>query len=92
VQLIQASFGFTMSNGANIRLDPSLAGGALMDVGSYTVSLACMVAKARPSRVSASAQWADSGVDRTLAATLEFKSGLLAQVSCSFATALHRQR
>ena len=91
VQLIQASFGFTMSNDANIRLNPSLAGGALMDVGSYTVSLACMVAKARPSRVSASAQWADSGVDRTLAATLEFKSGLLAQVSCSFATALHRQ-
>jgi xylose dehydrogenase (NAD/NADP) len=91
VQLIQASFGFTMSNGANIRMNPSLAGGALMDVGSYTVSLACMVAKTRPSRVSASAQWTDSGVDRTLAATLEFKSGLLAQVSCSFATALHRQ-
>jgi D-xylose 1-dehydrogenase (NADP+, D-xylono-1,5-lactone-forming) len=30
-------------------------------------------------------------VDRTLAATLEFKSGVVAQVSCSFATALHRQ-
>ncbi len=90
-QLVQASFGFTMSDGANIRLNPSLAGGALMDVGSYTVSLACLIAKTRPSRVSASAQWADSGVDRTLAATLEFGSGLLAQVSCSFATALHRQ-
>jgi D-xylose 1-dehydrogenase (NADP+, D-xylono-1,5-lactone-forming) len=91
VKLIQASFGFTLSDGANIRFNPALGGGALLDVGSYTVSLACMVAKARPSRVSAFAQWTDSGVDRTLAATLEFSSGLLAQVSCSFATALHRQ-
>ncbi len=62
-----------------------------MDVGSYCVSLACMVAKARPSRVSAQAQWTDSGVDRTFVATLEFPSGALAQVSCSFATAVHRQ-
>ena len=50
VQLIQASFGFTLKDGANIRLDPSLAGGALMDVGSYPVSLARMVAKEGPSR------------------------------------------
>lgn len=91
VQLLQASFGFTLSDAPNIRLDPSLAGGALMDVGSYCVSLALLVAKARPSRVSAQAQWTDSGVDRTVFATLEFPSGLLAQVSCSFATALHRQ-
>ena len=91
VKLIQASFGFTLSDRANIRFNPALGGGALLDVGSYTVSLACMVAKARPSRVSAFAQWTDSGVDLTLAATLEFSSGLLAQVSCSFATAVHKQ-
>ena len=91
VQIIQASFGFTLADGPNIRLDPGLAGGAMMDVGSYCVSLARIVAKERPSRVSASASWIDSGVDRTLVATLEFPNGLLAQVGCSFATALHRQ-
>jgi predicted dehydrogenase len=91
VQLIQASFGFTLADGPNIRLDSGLAGGALMDVGSYCVSLARLVAKECPSRVSASASWTASGVDRTLVATIEFPGGLLAQVGSSFATALHRQ-
>jgi predicted dehydrogenase len=36
------------------------------------------------------ARWSESGVDRTLVATIEFASGLLAQISCSFATARHR--
>jgi predicted dehydrogenase len=91
VQLIQASFGFTLKDAVNIRLDPSLAGGALMDVGSYPVSLARMVAKEGPSRVSALAKWTATGVDRTLVATIEFPGGLLAQISCSFDTAVHRQ-
>ena len=39
VRLIQASFGFTLGAGENIRLSPQLAGGALMDIGTYPVSL-----------------------------------------------------
>jgi len=90
VQLIRASFGVAFSDPANIRLSPALAGGALMDAGSYAVSLVRTVAGERPSRVHAVARWAETGVDRTVVATLEFESGLLAQVSCSFATAYHR--
>ena len=89
VRLIQAAFGFSLGTGENIRLNPRLAGGALMDVGAYPVSLARMVARSRPTRVHASAHWA-GGVDRTLAATLQFSSGLLAQINCSFSTCLHR--
>jgi D-xylose 1-dehydrogenase (NADP+, D-xylono-1,5-lactone-forming) len=91
VRLIQASFGFTLGAGENIRLSPQLAGGALMDVGTYPVSLVRMIAKARPTRVHAVAQWTMSGVDGALAATLEFASGLLAQITCSFGTCVHRQ-
>ncbi|MFL6603098.1 MAG: Gfo/Idh/MocA family protein [Steroidobacteraceae bacterium] len=90
LQLIQASFGFTLAAGPNIRTDPALAGGALMDAGAYPVSLVRMVAKERPSRVHAVAHWV-GGVDHALAATIEFESGVLAQISCSFRTSVHRQ-
>src|SRR6478752_7119006 len=66
VQLIQASFGFPLADAANIRMNPTLAGGALMDAGCYPVSFVRMVAGSRPARVQALAQWSDSGVDRTL--------------------------
>ena len=90
VRLIHADFGFHMSDESNIRLDPSLKGGSLWDVGCYTVSLATMIARGRPKRVHASATWTRTGVDKTVAATLEFSSGLIAQISSSFDTALHR--
>ena len=91
IRLIQASFGFTLADGENIRLRPELAGGALMDVGTYPVSLVRLVAKARPVRVHAVAQWTGGGVDRATAATLQFESGLIAQITCSFNTCVHRQ-
>jgi len=90
VQLVQASFGFLLSDQTNIRFNPELGGGALMDAGSYPVSLVRMIAGERPRRVSAMARWAETGVDRTLIGSIEFPSGLLAQVWCSFATARHR--
>jgi D-xylose 1-dehydrogenase (NADP+, D-xylono-1,5-lactone-forming) len=88
--IVQASFGFPLADAANIRMSPELAGGALMDAGSYPVSLVRTVAGAAPRRVSAMSQWGPSGVDLSTLATMEFADGLLAQISCTFATARHR--
>ena len=90
VRLIRSSFGVAFSDPANIRLKPEVGGGSLLDAGSYAVSLALLVAGERPDRVSAVAKWNKTGVDMTVAATLEFPSGIIAQVSSSFDTAFHR--
>ena len=90
IQLIQASFGFPLADAANIRMDPGLAGGALMDAGSYPVSFVRTVTGTAPSRVSALSRWGATGVDLTTMATLEYPDGVLAQISCSFTTARHR--
>jgi D-xylose 1-dehydrogenase (NADP+, D-xylono-1,5-lactone-forming) len=91
LQTLQASFGFTLEDKTNIRFDPALGGGALMDAGSYPVSLVRMIAGERAAQVHAFARWSDTGVDETLMGTIEHPSGLLAQISCSFRTARHRR-
>jgi D-xylose 1-dehydrogenase (NADP+, D-xylono-1,5-lactone-forming) len=90
VRLIQASFGFPLADMDNIRMQPELAGGALMDAGSYPVSFIRMVTGTRPVRVHAMSSWADSGVDLATVATLDFGEGMLAQMSCTFSSARHR--
>jgi predicted dehydrogenase len=61
-----------------------------MDAGCYPVSFVRQVFGARPARVTATARWV-GGIDQTLAATLEFSGGGIAQISCSFATAVYRR-
>jgi predicted dehydrogenase len=85
-----AAFGFTIADPGNIRLDPALGGGALLDAGCYPVSFVRQVFGCRPIRITAMARWV-GGIDQSLMATLEFPGGKLAQISCSFATAVHRR-
>ncbi len=89
VRLVRGAFGFTVTDASNVRLSAELAGGALMDVGCYPVSVARMLA-GRPTRVSAVARWAPTGVDETLAGTLEHADAALSQVSCSLTTSHHQ--
>ncbi len=89
VRTMYASFGFTMHEPGNIRLEATLGGGALLDAGCYPVSFVRQIFGRRPTSVSARAHFAH-GVDQSLVATLGFGDAL-AQISCSFATAVHRR-
>lgn len=91
VQYVHASFGFSMARPHNnIRLQPELGGGALLDAGSYAVSLVRLVMGEAPQSVRAEARWAPTGVDMQTTATLAFADGRRAQIECAMDTALHR--
>lgn len=87
---IQASFGFKLENPSDIRLDPALAGGALMDAGAYPLSLVRVIAGGYPEQVQAFKRQGVGGTDTAVIANLAFRGGLMAQVSCSFHAAAHR--
>jgi D-xylose 1-dehydrogenase (NADP+, D-xylono-1,5-lactone-forming) len=91
-KIIRATFGFVLSRAEDIRWRADLAGGSLMDVGCYCVNIARLLAGEEPRSVTASAAWARSGVDQSLVGTLDFPSGLLGMVDCSFATGTDMQQ
>ncbi len=91
VKTITASFGFFFTSRDDVRLDPVLAGGALMDLGAYPLSLVRMISGTLPVRMQAMGDLDVTGVDRSVIANLQFADGMLAQVACSFDTAVHRQ-
>ena len=91
LQTVQASFGFMMTDTENIRFNPALGGGALLDAGSYPVSMIRLVAGERALKAHAFAKWSATGVEQSLIGSIEHPSGLLAQFSCSFSTVRHRR-
>jgi predicted dehydrogenase len=95
VQSVHASFGFmlkapTPGQPLDIRLNPDLGGGALLDVGCYALSLIRLAMGVAPAQVQAHATFAASGVDISMTATLLFADGRRAQLSCAMNAANHR--
>ncbi|MDX8531964.1 aldo/keto reductase [Mesorhizobium sp. VK25A] len=92
VRMIKSSFGFAMP-----RFMPEhrlyaneLAGGGILDVGGYPVSMARLIAGAavgqpflEPDKVVGAAHLGQSGVDEWASALLTFANGIVAEVSCS---------
>ena len=92
VKSVQSCFGFTLPNPQNnIRLNPELGGGALLDAGSYALSAIRLAMGEAPTHVRADANWADSGVDISTVATLFYAQGRKAQLSCAMDAANFRR-
>ena len=68
-----------------IRYDPALGGGAMMDLGCYCVHWARSIMGSEPEVLSALATRHESGVDVAMQALLEFDGGVMARVSSSMA-------
>ena len=82
---VQATFGFTLPAGENYRRHAELGGGALLDVGCYTVNVARWLL-GEPVDVLARARL-EGGVDMSVAALLQFEGGRTAAVWASFESA-----
>src|SRR5690606_28248532 len=92
VRMIQSSFGFSMGTfQPQHRLFASaLAGGGILDVGGYPVSMARFIAGqavgkpfADPVKIRGTAKLNAEGTDDWAAAILTFENGIVAQVSCA---------
>lgn len=89
LKMIQSTFTFRLKHPDNIRLDPELGGGALMDVGCYCVNISRTAAGAEPVEVQALATKSASGVDDMLAGSMRFANDVIASFQCGLNT--HRR-
>jgi len=89
VKLVRASFAFNIlfpPRLNDIRLQPDLAGGSLMDVGCYPVNFCRAVYGRPPVAVAARVATAELGaVEHATAAVLDFGGGCFGQIDSSFA-------
>lgn len=84
VQYIQSQIGFSRADLTDHRLtNPALAGGAILDLGVYSVSLSQFLLGAPITQVQASGVLSEAGVDVNTQVNLTFASGVLSQFICT---------
>lgn len=80
-RMLQADFGFRAGVDPNSRLfNPTLAGGGLLDVGVYPISLASMLF-GTPDQITGVAQMGETGVDEQAAMSLRYSGGQIASLT-----------
>ncbi len=92
LRIIRSSFGFNMGkvNPEHRLFANDMAGGGILDVGGYPVSMARLIAGAvdgkpflDPDKVSGVGHLGQTGVDEWASAVLKFPNKVIAEVSCS---------
>lgn len=86
VRFVRANFSFRRPpDRLEGRLtDPNLGGGAILDVGVYTINLATMLfGGRRPVKIYAQGHTLPNGVDDLATMTLTYSRGEIAQLTCS---------
>ena len=84
LRLVRAAFSYSLYDEENIRLRTDVEGGALMDVGCYTVSGSRLFA-GEPEEAFGEAWFGPSGTDWAFAGTLRFPGDVLGTFDCGTA-------
>ncbi|EAR09099.1 Gfo/Idh/MocA family protein [Reinekea blandensis] len=86
IQYLQSSFGFPVPRDPNDRLlNPELAGGVLLDMGVYNVSMSQFVMQTEPDRIISDVFVGETGVDERTSVILGF-GDVVSQFTCGFTT------
>jgi predicted dehydrogenase len=88
LKYIQSWFGFNKSpyDPKQRLLNPELGGGALLDIGLYPV-FDTLYFLGEPDQINAKAEFAETGVDRSISIGFEYPDGVSASIYASFMTA-----
>lgn len=82
IKMVRANFSIRCPADPVHRLyNPALAGGALLDVGLYPLTLATMVFGSRPNAIHTAVSMTPQGVDEQSVITLEYGDGRLASLT-----------
>ncbi|GAB7009407.1 Gfo/Idh/MocA family protein [Halorubrum trueperi] len=89
VRTVTSTFRFPLyDRPSDVRLNPDLAGGSLMDVGCYPVSLVRTMLGTPDRAYAHTNDTRDAGVDTELAGVLEYEDGRSARIAAGFDTQL----
>lgn len=92
LKMIQAPFGsYKEPDPENRFFNPALAGGALLDIGTYAVSFARWFLSSQPKVLASIMQPFSTGVDEQSATILQNEANELATVSLSFQAKMPKQ-
>jgi len=84
IKLVNSTFCFQPERDPSDRkFNHELAGGALLDLGVYNISLSQWAIGDNPSAIRALAQLGDTGVDELTAVTLTYPGNVTSQFTCS---------
>jgi predicted dehydrogenase len=84
LRLIRSAFSYSLYDETNIRLRTDVDGGALMDVGCYTVSGSRLLG-GEPERVWGEAWYGPTGTDWIFTGTMRFPNDVIATFDCGTA-------
>ncbi len=84
VRAITSGFTFAIERRDDVRLDPTLGGGSLWDVGCYPVTYAQLIAGRDPVSVTATAHWSARNVDDEFSGIVVYTGGATASFYSGF--------
>src|SRR5204862_4567853 len=83
IRRLETALCFPLPKFSDIRYQYDLAGGATMDVGTYTVHMARLLGCEEPAVVSAYPKLKSVDVDRAMRPELKFPGGHTGRITCS---------